>query len=192
MAIQLPFTIGPYVLAGPLNANFDALAQHLVVDADCSTLMALQGSKIAANSIPGDRLVNAGIQLAKMGLLSVDTPQLVDQSVTKGKHTLTVGQRITLAQLEAVVVPVTKDMGVPGAASVLYFLRLDTATVASVTSWVVQIERWDNAGSVTAKVAATWTPAAPIPSATTTVLGIVVTAVGSQTVTFNLIYLNNS
>ncbi len=198
MPLVLPNTIaaGDDILAEILQGNFDAIAAKFsggLVDADCSALMNLNGSKLAPNSMPGDRIATGTIALEKMGANSVGTTQLVAASVTKDKLATTVGQRATLAQLEIGTLTGTLTFAGVGLVNALT-KRVSTAVVGGVSSWVVIVERLGQTpitGSLFTN-AQTLTPATAIPSATTTPLEIVLSNLTGNTVDVAFRYLNNS
>ena len=89
MPVTLPFQLvaGELIRYSRLMANFNALAAKFtggIVDADTSDLMALNGSKIAVNTLPADRIIAGSITVTQMGSNSVGTAQLVAGSVTGG------------------------------------------------------------------------------------------------------------
>ena len=202
MAITLPYTIAPDddIDAEPLSANFQAIADKFsggIVDADVSTLAGISGSKIAANSLPGDRIATGTITKTQMGLLCIDTPQLLALAVTKDKLTTTVGQKITKSQMELYALTNTFTF-VPGGTKtcVAFSVLVGTASVGGTSSWTIILQPIyvdTVSGAISAGASQTYTPTVAVPSGTTTVIGFVLRAYTAPgTVTVDLNYVNNS
>lgn len=202
MALQLPYTINPddNIDAQPLQANFQAIVDKFsggIVDADISILAGILGTKIAANSLPGDRIASGTITKTQMGTNSVGVDQIEALAVDKTKLSVTAGSRITKTQMELKVYATTGN-STPLVNPNFSFIELDLAqaVVAGTNSWVV---KWrvgtHTAGGAIAVASGTFTPATAIPVATTTVVGLVAknVAVGAS-ITFDtdMLYIENS
>ncbi|HKV69276.1 MAG TPA: hypothetical protein VJN72_14390 [Gaiellales bacterium] len=189
MALQLPYTIAPgdEIDAIVLMAMFQSIADKFsggIVDADCSVLMALLGTKVAVNSLPGDRIASGTITKTQMGTSSVGTPQLEALSVTKDKLTTTVGSRVTKAQTE-IKTWLKNDHSFNIGGNILLALECEVAqqVVLGTNSWRV-VSRLVNQNAGTGAVTVSYftaAPAAAVPVASTQVLGLIVRDVTATT-----------
>ena len=174
MPLTLPYTIGQPtkdILSSPLQSNFQAIVSKFsggIVDADIATGAGISGAKVAQNTLPGDRIASGTITNLQMGNNSVNTDQLVALAVTKDKLTVTAGQKITTTQLEITVTALTPTQ------STALPLAVTTAVVGGVSSWAVLNRYVQSYSSTFGPIYAgeTLSPAAAVPSATTTVIGV--------------------
>jgi hypothetical protein len=104
MALTFPATLpanGDLEDATPLSINLQAIQQKFgnIVDDDIATGAGISGAKLAAGSLPGDRIAPKTVSQTQQGLLSVGTPELIDLGVTKAKVATAVGSQMTQAQV---------------------------------------------------------------------------------------------
>lgn len=208
MALVLPWTINPGddILAEKLQANFQAIADKFsggLVNADFSTLCALDGAKLAANSLPGDRIASGTITQTQMGSSSIGSAQLIALGVTKDKLAVAAGSRATKSQLEINVLTGTVGFTIGGAnKGFAFWAEIATQLVGGVSSWIVKVHQPSSASGLVQDVnssvyTASLVPSpSAIPSASTTPLGVVLrnpvfTAGGGQ-VDVDFYYIANS
>jgi len=203
MPVDLPYTLHPGddILAEILQSNFQALVDHFsggLVDADCSVLMGLNGAKVAVNTMPGDRIATGTIAKLQMGAASVGTPQLEALGVTKDKLTVTVGQKITKAQMELKTFATVGMSIVLGSATLLSITcDMIQAVVAGVNSWVPRLHVTSFLGtSVAGSAYYVLTPVTAIPVISTTPFEPVLKnqsgVTGIVTIDVDFHYLENS
>jgi hypothetical protein len=104
MALTFPATLpanGDLEDATPLSINLQAIQQKFgnIVDDDIATGAGISGAKLAAGSMPGDRIAPKTVSQTQQGLLSVGTPELIDKGVTKAKVATDVGLQLTQTQV---------------------------------------------------------------------------------------------
>lgn len=97
-----PFVDGDLIPASRWNGRWTAIQQKFgnIVNDDIATGADITGSKIAANSMPGDRVAAKTLAQAQLALQSVGNPEIIDGTIQKGKLSTTAGQRIAQAQVE--------------------------------------------------------------------------------------------
>jgi hypothetical protein len=159
--------------AEPLDQNFQEIVQILgaLTDANIATNAGIQGTKLAANTLPGDRLISNTITQTQMGAGSVGTLQFLDLNVTRAKMSTTVGLRIAGAQTE--LARQQKAFSLAGAGilvnvAVTLSLEVSGGNYYANVNW---IRRDASSGAITAG-AITAVPTTPIPQASNVMLGL--------------------
>ena len=157
---------GDQIDATVLDSNFQELLARFgnLTDADFSTNANLNGSKVAVNTMPGDRIASGSIGVTQMGAQSVGATQLVDLSITKGKHSTTTGQRITAAQTEMARQSVAFSIAGVGGSTYLGGTLLITQSGGNYLAQIAWLLKNNSTNAVTVGFQ-TVTPTTPIPTA---------------------------
>lgn len=143
MPLSLPFSIlaGQPVQSKPVRDNFQAIVDKFsgsIVDADLSTLAQLNGSKLADGTVPGAKIVPAGISSVQMGTDSVLTANIknstgVGDGVTASKLAI---QSVLFGKIKTQAVVVTVSAGAANFGS-LGSVAWDLSNAAPATSVAV-------------------------------------------------------
>lgn len=203
MPLTLPYTIAPAddINAEPLQANFQAVIDKFsagITDGDISPLAAIQGSKLASNSVNGDRIQSGTITQTQMGANSVGASQLIALGVSKDKLATDVGKKITQTQMELYVYAPTTATFTLGSTTFLgATLAIKQTVVGGVNSWYVELHvTTKSVGGVPSDNVVNVIPPTAIPVATTQPIGALFKNLsivsGSFTYDIDLLYLNKS
>lgn len=187
--------------AGVLDANFQELLGIVgaLTDANIASAAGINGSKLALNSMPGNRIVNGSIAQAQMGALSVGAPQIINGDITGAKVTTTVGSRLKKANLELKLLAGTAGFSIGGGNTGFAFIpHIAQQVVGGTNSWVIKCKQSYVIGGfsgIATSADVTIVPGTAIPVATTTPIGLVwknpVFAAGGGQIDLELHYIEN-
>lgn len=166
--------------AEPIDANFQELVAILasLTDANIAVNAGIKGSKLAANSLPGDRIITGSITQTQMGSDSIGSDQYINGSIQRLHHSTVVGQRISKTMLEVSEQTKTQGFSIGGGNTPqTFYVERITGTVGSTPSWGARLHLvyWASGGP-TIRTSADVLPTTAIPTATTTLLTVTLSA----------------